>query len=61
MADSEAKRIWMGAYTVQVAARLNRHTDKDILEYFGDRISASKVKEVLRDYMARHPKGEKET
>lgn len=56
MPDSAAKKKWMAENTVQVTAKLNRNQDKDIVAYFGDKIPASKVKEILREYMKNHPK-----
>lgn len=56
MGDSEKKKAWMAANTVQATAKLNRNTDADIIEYFGDKIPAAVIKAVLREYMERHPK-----
>ena len=58
MPDSKAKKAWIAAHTFQITAKINRNTDKDIVEYYGDKIPATTMKMVLRDYMARHPKGE---
>ena len=55
MPDSEAKKAWMKANTVMAAVKLNRNTDKDIIDYFGDKISASTIKTALREYMQNHP------
>lgn len=54
MSDSEAKKAWMKANTVQATAKLNRNTDSDIIEYFGDKIPAAIVKAALREYMENH-------
>lgn len=56
MPDSPKKAAWMKENTTQATLRLNHNTDKDILEYFGGKISATKIKEVLRQYMKEHPK-----
>ena len=56
MTDSLKKREWMKENTVQAAAKLNRNTDRDIVEYYGGKITAADIKAALREYMARHPK-----
>lgn len=55
MPDSEAKKAWMRANTVMAAVKLNRNTDKDIIDFFGDKISASVIKAALREYIKNHP------
>lgn len=54
MPESEKKKAWMAANTVQATAKLNRNTDADIIEYFGDKIPASVIKSALREYIANH-------
>lgn len=50
MADSEAKKAWMQKNTLLVTAKLNRHTDADIIvaleESGGSR--AARIKQLLR-------------
>ena len=60
MGESEKKKAWMAKHTVQVTAKLNRNTDKAIIEYFGDKIPAAVVKDALKEYMKNHPKQEEE-
>lgn len=55
MPDSEAKKAWMRANTVMAAVKLNRNTDTDIINYFGDKISAAVIKASLREYIKNHP------
>lgn len=55
MGDSEKKKAWMAANTVQATAKLNRNTDADIVEYFGDKIPAAIIKAALREYIKNHP------
>lgn len=54
MPDSEAKKAWMRANTVMAAVKLNRNTDTDIINYFGDKISAAVIKAALREYIKNH-------
>jgi hypothetical protein len=54
MGDSEKKKAWMAANTVQATAKLNRNTDADIIEYFGDKIPAAVIKAALREYIENH-------
>lgn len=56
MPESEKKKAWMAANTVQATAKLNRNTDADIIEYFGDKIPAAVIKSALREYMEHHTK-----
>ena len=58
MPDSPKKVAWMKENTTQATIRINHNTDKDILEYFGEKISATTIKAVLRQYMKEHPKEE---
>ena len=60
MPESEAKKAWMKANTVQATAKLNRNTDADIIDYFGDKIPASVIKAALREYMKNHPENGEE-
>lgn len=56
MADSPKKVAWMKENTTQATVRINRNTDKDIIEYFGEKISATTIKAVLRQHIKDHPK-----
>lgn len=56
MGDSEKKKAWMAANTVQATAKLNRNTDADIIEYYGGKISAADIKTALREYISNHSK-----
>ena len=56
MPESEKKKAWMAANTVQATAKLNRNTDADIIEYFGDKFPAAVIKAALREYMEHHAK-----
>lgn len=59
MPDSDAKKNWMKANTVQITAKLNQHTDADILQYLS--IQPSKqgaIKQALREKMARENQGD---
>lgn len=58
MGESEKKKAWMAANTVQATAKLNRNTDADIIEYYGDRITAADIKTALREYILNHKKRE---
>ena len=58
MPDSPKKAAWMRENTTQATIRINHNTDRDILEYFGEKISATTIKAVLRQYMKEHPKEE---
>ena len=54
MPDSEKKKAWIKANTIQATVKLNRNTDKEIIEYFGDKIPASVIKAALIEYMKNH-------
>lgn len=56
MPDSEKKKAWIRANTIQATVKLNRNTDADIFQYFGDKIPGATLKEALREYMRNHPK-----
>ena len=61
--ESEAKRKWQKENTVLIAVKLQKSTDKDILEYLADcrkkGITKSGVfKEALREKMQRETTGE---
>ena len=56
MSDSEAKKEWMRRNTVQATVKLNKNQDTDILDYYGEKITAADLKAALREYMERHPK-----
>lgn len=51
--DSEAKKAWDKEHTTQIAAKLNRNTDADIIAYLAtcDSIGGT-IKKALRLYMA---------
>ena len=55
MPDSQAKKAWIKANTIQATVKLNRNTDTDIINYFGDKISAAVIKAALREYIKNHP------
>jgi len=59
MPESEKKKAWMAANTVQATAKLNRNTDADIIEYFGNKIPASVIKAALREYIENHKEEQK--
>ena len=54
MADSEAKKQWMRKNTVQATVKLNKRTDADIIQYFGEKIPAATIKDALREYIKNH-------
>lgn len=58
MGESEKKKAWMKANTVQATAKLNRNTDADILDYYDGKLSAADIKTALREYISNHPKQE---
>lgn len=58
--ESEAKKEWMRKNTVQATVKLNKNQDTDILDYFGERITAADLKRALREYMENHPKEKEE-
>lgn len=55
MPDSLAKRKWMKENTINVAAKLNKNTDSDILNYLEGKSNATIIKAAIREYMANHP------
>ena len=56
MPDSEKKKQWIKENTTLATAKLNHNTDKDILQYYGGKPSATVIKIALREYIANHPK-----
>ena len=56
MADSPKKVAWMKENTTQATVRINHNPDKDIIEYFVEKISATTIKAVLRQHIKDHPK-----
>ena len=56
MADRrEQKLAWDKENTVFVAAKLNKNTDADILEYLADKSKQTIIKAALREFIANHP------
>lgn len=55
MPDSEKKKEWMKKNTIQATVKLNRNQDTDILNYYGDKITAADLKKAMREYMTNHP------
>lgn len=58
--DSEAKRKWIKENTKMIAVKLNKNTDKDILEYFETQKQkdnsfsfAGAFKQALKEYIAK--------
>lgn len=54
MPDSEAKKRWDKENTTFIKAKLNRNTDKDILEYLADKPKQTVIKAALREYIQNH-------
>lgn len=60
MPESEKKKEWMKHNTVQATVKLNKNQDTDILNYYGEKITAADLKIALREYIANHPKTNEE-
>lgn len=62
MPDSESKKNWMKANTVKITAKLNQHTDADIIQYLSTQPSKQgTIKQALREKMARENQETQET
>lgn len=55
MYESEAKRKWQKENTVFVGTKLQKSTDKDIIEFLSNKSKQTIVKKALREYMKNHP------
>ena len=60
MYESEAKRKWQKENTVFIGVKLQKSTDKGILEYLEGQSKQTVIKAALREYMERHPLPAKE-
>ena len=60
MPESEKKKAWMRQNTVQATVKLNKNQDTDILNYYGEKITAADLKVALREYMKNHPNHKEE-
>lgn len=56
MTDSPAKKKWISENTTMAAAKLNKRTDKAIIDYFGGKVTAADIKAALLEYITNHPK-----
>lgn len=56
MADINKQKEWKKANTVMINARLQKSTDRDILEYLEDKPKQTVIKAALREYITNHPK-----
>ena len=54
MPDSEAKKKWQKENTVFIGLKLQKSTDKDILEYLKDKSNQTEIKRILKEYIANH-------
>lgn len=54
-AQKRATAKWQKKNTVMIAARLQKSTDADILEYLEGKQNQTVVKAALREYIANHP------
>lgn len=54
MADNEKQREWQKTNTVMLSARLQKTTDRDILEYLEDKPKQTIIKAALREYIQNH-------
>ena len=62
MPDSKAKKTWDKANTVMLCAKLNQHTDADILQYLACQPSKQgTIKQALREKIARETQETQET
>ena len=55
MYESEAKRKWQKENTVFIGVKLQKSTDKDILEYLDGQSKQTVIKAAMREYMTNHP------
>lgn len=54
MAESEAHKKWVKENTVMVSVRLQKSTDKDILDYLSNKSNQTVIKLALREYIKNH-------
>ena len=54
MYESEAKRKWQKENTVQISVKLQKTTDKDILDYLDGKQKQTVIKAALREYIENH-------
>ena len=53
-AQKRATAKWQKENTVIITVRLQKSTDKDILNYLQDKAKATTIKAALREYMENH-------
>ena len=56
MPDSEAKKAWIKANTIQATIKINRNQSADILDYYGGKVTSEDIRIALKEYMKNHPK-----
>lgn len=54
MPESEAKRKWQKENTVFIGVKLQKSTDKDILDFLQGKQNQTTIKLALREYMENH-------
>lgn len=54
MPESEAKRKWQKENTVFIGVKLQKSTDKDILDFLENKPNQTTIKIALRYYMENH-------
>lgn len=54
MADTEKQRAWQKENTVVITMRLQKSTDKDILDFLEGKQNQTTIKLALREYMKNH-------
>lgn len=60
MTDSPKKKKWISDNTIMAGAKLNKNTDKTIIDYYGGKVTAQDVKAALLEYITNHPKNKQE-
>lgn len=54
MPESEARKKWQKENTVFIGVKLQKSTDKDILDFLSDKQNQTVIKIALREYIANH-------